>query len=164
LFYQYIARILLPLVDTQSVVYALERASSDTTFDLGGFNLVNYVMMFGMSAISIYYIYIKKLEKSVPGFTFFFNIMNVFSLFILMNIRQSELSNRLFFYLWFFFPLVVPLVFKENKTKYWRTSLIAFFFVFFCYRLENGFWKYNSLLDLLISPTIFYLISPELLS
>ena len=180
--YQLIANFLLDSVgELNSVIkYILERASTDTFFDLGSFPVFNYVMMLGMIIGAI--VGINRLkskygtnrdeqEKStitnneeilgkktiIKDLNFFFLIMIVFSLFILTNLNQSELSIRLFFYMFFYLPFVLPLFianFKESKLLCLIISLLLA--LYFLIRLNNGVWEYASLNELVFNSSLYY--------
>jgi len=174
--YQYIAKGLLLFFDSEEgiIVYILKRASEDTTFNLGSFQLMNYLMMFIMIGIVFYHMYhLKKqslkvhnsftskddkAKKNNKKLNYFFSVMIFLSLFILVNINQSELSNRLFFYLFFYFPFVIPLLtdkIKQKSTVAYFVSIL--FLIFFAYRLEYGRWQYLPLYEIATNTFISFL-------
>lgn len=170
LFYQSIAKILFFMLGGvhPAIDYILKRASQDTTYDLGGFQLLNFVLMLIMIVIVFFstkdsYIKIRginiQLEKNVK---FFFFTMIILSFFILLNLRQSELSNRLFFYLFFYFPFVIPFGFTKIKQRAFVSyGLSIIFMVYFTYRLEIGVWSYASLSELGTKTFFGFLNYPE---
>jgi hypothetical protein len=147
--YQFISMLLLKVVGSIGFVgYALTRASSDTTYDLGEFNWINYILLIFMGYGSL------KIMKSMKAYTVenkhFFSVMLALSVFILVNINQSELSSRMFFYLFSFFPIIVPMLLSKKNISFREINIlisISFIF-FFIFRLENGTWKYAPTLDL----------------
>lgn len=148
--YQLVAAILLILIGAGGFVGSvLMRGSKDTTFDLGEFNMMNYILMFFMwfASIKIY----KRMKDHKKEHRRFFAIMFVLSLFILVNIQQSELSTRMFFYLFFFFPVILSMMLSKNIKGYKELNLLLsiFFIFFFIYRLGNGTWTYASLEELM---------------
>lgn len=176
--YQLVARVLLLVVGKINILltYVLTRATGDTTFDLGGFQLMNFILMFVMLGIAFYYYKNDKLsnpmqnnlkehciefDKHHQQLRHFFSILLYLSVFILANIKQSELSNRLFFYLFFFFPFVFPLLFnyKIKGSKYMNYGVSMFFILFFIYRLANGTWTYLPLTDLFSNSIFTYIIN-----
>lgn len=180
--YQYIAKILLVVFAgfSPSLDYILERASRDTTFNLGEFQLMNFILMFVMILVAMLTkgTIIKKFEKEVEyleksesinepqeiekSVRLFFSSMIILSFFIIINIRQSELSNRLFFYLFFYFPFLLPLIllnFKEKSTISYFISIL--FMVYFAYRIEFGVWKYAPLYKLTTNNIYTFLSYPE---
>lgn len=185
LFYQSIAKLLLNTIGNlnPTIEYILTRASEDTTFDLGNFQMLNYILMFIMIFIALsskrfvgrqfvksskislnlkedlYDEKRKDIEKSTK---FFFSTMIILSFFILMNLNQSELSNRLFFYLFFYFPFVIPLFIARFK----KSVLLSYFFsialmLFFTYRLIYGVWEYASLYEITTNNLFSYLFRAE---
>lgn len=176
--YQLVARILLLIVGKLNILltYVLTRAIGDTTFDLGGFQLMNFVLMFVMLGIAFYYYKNDKLSKSKENnsrknitefnkkhlqIRHFFAILLYLSVFILANIQQSELSNRLFFYLFFFFPFIFPLLFdyRIKGSKYINYAVSMFFIFFFIYRIANGTWTYLPLTDLFSNSIFAYFLN-----
>lgn len=167
--------------------YILKRASRDTTFDLGNFQLMNFVMMIVMvlvvlsSKTTIKNMYKKSLkdfnlEENIKvnypeenqyielrkNVKFFFFTMIILSFFILINLKQSELSNRLFFYLFFYFPFIFPLFlirFKHSALLSYLLSCI--FMAYFVFRLEFGVWNYGSLYKLSTNNFFSYFTDPE---
>lgn len=185
IFYQNIARLLKGFLGgiNGTLDYILKRTSQDTTFDFGEFQLMNFILMFIMILVVVTSKQItgkmyedkmkllfnkigidvcskrKEVEKNLR---FFFSIMIMLSVFILINIKQSELSNRLFFYVFFYFPFVIPLALLRFKQK----GLISYclsilFIVYFIYRLENGVWTYASLRELVSNSVYGFLTYPE---
>lgn len=174
LFYQKIAQFLLIILGNINyfLSYVLIRASTNTTFDLGGFQFMNFVLMLFMLGVSFLYLYKKRRENNskinnIENYNknrHFIFVLVILSVFIMANLNQSELSNRLFFYLFFFFPFIIPLCFDLNikmNHSYLSYSISNLFILFFLYRLEFGVWTYNSIIQILIKPTIFYLFEPE---
>jgi hypothetical protein len=173
-FYQKIAELLLMVIGSINPIlsYVLIRASADTTFDLGGFQLLNYVLMFFMVGIAICFLFLRGKEhhnntvetESYFKSRHFIYILVYLSVFILANIHQSELSNRLFFYSFFFFPFITPLV-LNLKVKINHTYLSFFvsnvFILYFLFRLEFGVWTYDSLLEIMSKPVFLYLTEPD---
>lgn len=172
--YQVISSIMLSYLGgiIPFVTYILKRASKDTTFQLGEFSIMNYVMMVIMVGIVLFFLahksgmknsWKKYSQKSYQKYRHFYSIMIYFSVFILMNINQSELSNRLFFYLFFFFPFTVPLLFKKKSTINKISSLtIALFFIFyFLYRLPNGVWTYAPLQEIITNNLYDYFVAQD---
>ncbi|NVK51783.1 MAG: EpsG family protein [Flavobacteriaceae bacterium] len=181
--YQFVGKLLLYFLGgiNDTFKYILERASTDTTFDLGNFQPLNYVMMFVMIAIALTSRKIIgrqfiKMNESIEDTKeesinknqerlliekdskFFFSTMIVFSFFILANLNQSELSNRLFFYMFFYFPFVLPLFiarFKQKDLIYYALSILLM--LFFTYRLVFGTWEYAPLIEIVTNSFFSYL-------
>lgn len=189
IFYQTIASLLLTVLGglSPALDYILQRASSDTTFDLGDFQLMNFVMMIIMVvvALSSKTIISKmsnrnqesedleenskelqsmgdehlKLQKNVK---FFFFTMIILSFFIVINLNQSELSHRLFFYLFFYFPFVIPLFLMRFKQSALLSYLLScLFMVYFVFKLEFGVWNYGSLYKLTTNSFFGFFSDPE---
>lgn len=176
LFYQEISKFLLSIFGNlnEPITRILTRASQDTSFELGNFPWFNFVMMSLMIIIALtdkktlskqYYSKLLDKENINSEYSSFFFTMILLSLFILFNLQQSELSIRLFFYLFFYFPFIAPLFvgrFKNQSLLCYITSI--FFIIFFIFRLNNGIWEYAPLLELATNSTFSFLFEPELLT
>lgn len=190
--YQAIAKLLFYFLGgiNDTFKYILERASTDTTFDLGNFQPLNYVMMFAMIAIALTCIKFigrqfvrmnnlspnnnskeeitdidKQRQQIEKDSKFFFMTMIIFSFFILANLNQSELSNRLFFYLFFYFPFLTPLFVGKFKGSGLISYLLSILLmVFFTYRLVFSTWKYAPLFEIATNSFFSFLFqsSPSL--
>jgi hypothetical protein len=140
------------------LTYALDRAERGTTKALEPLSNMSFVFIGAMIIISIIVIYRnKKQSKDAPTreLVHFVNIFFLLSLFILANVRQVELSVRYFFYVYFFFPFILPLMLtRQNKlTILFQSFFLIFILGYFIYKLEYGVWKYAPLSTLLINPT-----------
>ena len=93
--------------------------------------------------------------------THFFGIIWVLSIFILFNTNQSELSIRMFFYLFFFFPMLIPLSFKKHNFNIKGYGFILLFFIYFFYKLSYGTWTYDSFFSILTNSIWSYIMIPE---
>ena len=143
---QKIALMLLPIFDNITVFkYILTRASQDTTFDLGQLSFVKIItsiLTVFLPLILIYYLSprLKKEKGLIP----FFNIVLVLVIFILANLHQSELSNRMNFYVWQFFPFVFLLyTWYFNIHRLMLICIVVFIVIFFIYYLSAGMWTYT---------------------
>ncbi|QNF32324.1 EpsG family protein [Adhaeribacter swui] len=162
--YQYFAQLLLPyFTGIESIHYILERASVDNTFELEKFSALNYVFIGVLLVITLYNQYKEELDINITGFNHLANIILLFVIFILMNLRQTELALRLFFYLFFFFPLIVPLVLKKNPfdKKFSFASVSISIILFFFYRLDTGTWNYDDKEKIVLSSSFDFLSRPE---
>ena len=143
---QKIALILLPLFDNVAVFkYILTRASQDTTFDLGQLSfakIITSILTVSLPLILIYFL--RPRLKKENGLIHFFNILLVLVIFILANLHQSELSNRLNFYVWQFFPFVFLLyIWYFNVHRLILACVGIFNIIFFIYYLSAGTWTYT---------------------
>tara|TARA_R110002049_G_scaffold2365_2_gene17255 strand:- start:12115 stop:13353 length:1239 start_codon:yes stop_codon:yes gene_type:complete len=143
---QNIALILLPLFDNIPMFrYILTRASQDTTFDLGQLSIakiITSILTVFLPLILIYYL--RPRLKKENGLIHFFNVLLVLVIFILANLHQSELSNRLNFYVWQFFPFVFLLYiwyFKLHRLILINIEILII--SFFIYYLSTGTWTYT---------------------
>ena len=160
--YQLLASLLLPIFSgTPGIEYVLTRASKDTEFDLGGFPLINYIFILSLILIMLKNIYFSKLTKEINGLQLIGNLVFIQIIFILANVQQSELSNRLFFYLYFFFPLIIPLQLKSEKFKELRRIITISLLSFFIIRLNSGVWEYDSVWEIITSTTFEFLTRRE---
>lgn len=173
-FYQISAKLILPFTSGLGPVYYIfERASLDTTFELGSFLFWDYLFLILLSLIFIYSSTKIKLAGYSEELNHFVNIFLILVFFILINLEQSELSNRFFFYVWFFVPFIIPLFLLEKTKIVLRNLVMTALLPFFFFQLSYGTWHYDSFVALLTNsslhyfqksePDIFY-VAPELRS
>ncbi len=162
--YQFIASILYEILDGKypMLSYILKRASGDTTYDLGEFPIINIIIILIMMVITVLYnsFYVNSSEKK--SVRHFFAISWFLSIFILFNTHQSELSLRMFYYLIFFLPFIIPLMFKKENvinTFFVYVMCIGLSF-YFLYKLVYGTWTYAPLLELLSNSIVSFSKGP----
>ena len=126
-----------------SVQYALYRAAEDTTYDLGDMPFSKILLVIFTLLLSTYIGHISPLQKNT-GCVRFCNTIIVLSLFILFSLSQSELSNRMFFYIPFFIPFLLLMLckIKKNLNKLFITISVILLF-YFPISITQGTWTYN---------------------
>lgn len=160
--YQILSQSLLSTFsETAGIGYALERASRDTTFELAAFSITNYIFILILAFLLIKRVYVNNLDKKINGVEFISNIIFIQIFFILINLHQAELSNRLFFYLCFFFPLIIPLQFQQSNYGVLRKILTLFLIYFFSYRLILGTWHYATIAEIMKSNFFDFIFRKE---
>ena len=155
--FQKIAEYIISKFGVSFLTYAITKAGNTTLFELQPLPALAFILLGVMFIISAYRIYGKPIlndENLKRILTHFVNIFIILSLFILATINQKELSVRFFFYVYFFFPFIIPLMFKkENKlSSLFQGAILMLFIAFFIYRLEYGTWQYAPLPELLLNP------------
>ena len=158
---QKIALVLIPIFgNVPTLKYILTRASEDTTFDLGRLSLAKQLTSILTVILPLILIYLlRPALKKEKGLIFFFNILLILVIFIMTNLHQSELSNRLNFYVWPFFPFVFLLYmwyFKLHRLI--LINIIAFIIIFFIYYLSAGMWTYTLELGIYYYTLLNYII------
>ncbi len=158
---QPIAKAILPLVSNIPVLrYIFTRASVDTTFDLGMLSvgkIITSVLTLLIPLLLIYFF--KPRLKNEGGLIHFFNVLLMLVIFILANLDQSELSNRLNFYVWQFFPFVFLLLAWTIRLDKIFLSIVSVLLVFFfIYYLDKGEWTYNIGNDIFYNTLFHYLL------
>lgn len=134
--------------------YIFLRAVTANSLELEELSLLPFLVM-GLLIMIILWVQHKKrnffLSDSNKGIVHLGNIFLMFCAFILANLDQQELSLRFFFYIYFFFPLIFPLIFlaKTQELNFLRLSVSMLMILFFVFRLEYGTWQYTSLPQLL---------------
>lgn len=108
--YQIVASILLSLLPAHGSIlfYALDRASRDTTYDLGQMELYKRVLLFAMTFIPFIVFYISKYRQKHYDklMSSVVHILTILGFFIIMNLHQSELSNRFMLYVYLLIPTI----------------------------------------------------------
>ena len=158
--YQFVAKYFMSfsgLNESSSIGIAVARASENTTFELESMNYAKIFLVSTFIIISCLFVSRSKNYHNETGIIHFSNIIIILSLFVLLNLHQTELSNRFYFYLLPFFPffmLVVGLM-KRIRISLYAIIIISVIFIWISY-VENGVWTYNIPGNLLILPLISY--------
>ncbi len=158
---QLIAQFMLDLIPSGIFKYVLTRASKDTTFDaevLSFSKILTTVMTAAIPLIIVYFLN-KKLKEN-KGVILFVNLLTILTVFILMNLHQTELSLRYNFYMWIFFPFSMAFVFKILRHYNFQCiicsgSLLLFFFY---YIFNMSEWTYQVSYNIFLYPLILYII------
>lgn len=137
--------------------YALKRASSDTTFELPPLGLSKILFLILEIGVLLYYyiqIKVKQIDASVlKRHIGLINSIIILNLFILINIHQLELSNRLFTYSAVL--SVFPLCYLVQKYRL-KENVITLFFVIMQLLLVlyfmNSIYIYEIPFGILINP------------
>lgn len=159
--YQFLAKILLPFLEDEQSSFssAVQRASADTTFDLGQMSLIKILLICIFIFISITYAYLIRPYNKIGQLKHILNIILITCIFILLNLHQSELSNRFYFYILPFFPFLYILIsLKYSRIK--GMSHLIFFVTIFSWMiyLYYGVWDYNLPVLGVFSPIFLYLM------
>lgn len=156
--YQLIAQVLAPYFNNeQAVGQMLQKASSDTTFELEGMALFKKLVVILLISVSYYvgHVYNNKIRQN--RLTQFCNVIIVLGLFILLNLRQAELSLRMFFYM---APLLAFLYlladYKYKLPLSIQTMAVISCMAYWALYLNIGTWTYKLPSSVLISPLFLY--------
>lgn len=146
------------LPDDSSLGGALDRASSNTTFDLGQMLITKAILIIFIALWAYIVGYKSQFQKKYYGIKQACNIVIILVGFILVNLNQSELSNRFYFYVLPFFPLVCMVLIHKFKISNWLQLLVLVgVLVSWGFYVYNGVWEYDIPGNLLITPIEFYL-------
>lgn len=146
------------VADSDTILsYALKRASSDTTFELPPLGLSKILfLMLEIGVLLYYYIQIKVKQIDAGVLKRHIGLINsiiILNLFILINIHQLELSNRLFTYSAVL--SVFPLCYLVQKYRL-KENVITLFFVIMQLLLVlyfmNSIYIYEIPFGILINP------------
>lgn len=149
----------LGMSETTAIGTVLSRASNDTQFELEAMGASKIMLIVIYILCSLYITCKSKFLKNTPGVRHFANIIIILCAFILMNLHQTELSNRFYFYLLPFFPFIFILTgikFKLNQGQCVYIMLATI--ILWVWYVYNGVWKYNLPGHLLSTSIISYLI------
>lgn len=157
--YQLAARFLSGFVsDDSSLGSALSRASNNTTFDLGQIAATKIILILAIAFCAYLVGYKNQDQKKYFGVRQACNIVIILVGFLLVNLKQSELSNRFYFYVLPFFPLVCMVLIHKFKISNWLQLLVLVgVLVSWVFYVYNGVWEYDIPGNLLITPIEFYL-------
>lgn len=159
--YQLVAQHFLSLGalnEDSSLFIAVSRASEDTTFELEPMNFVKISLVITFAVVFSLFANRSNNYHNEIGIMHFSNVIIILSLFVILNLHQTELSNRFYFYLFPFFPFIIVVI---SLMKYISDSLcaiiiISVIFLWILY-IDNGVWTYNIPGNLLMLPIFSYL-------
>lgn len=140
--------------------YSLLRMNEVSEYKAELIPLIGYILIVFLFIILVRTQYNITLWRSIEtrqGLIHFANIFFIFSIFILTNFMNDEMAIRYFFYAYFFFPLIFPLILLRNSLVYRMTRfyISLFIIVFFFFKIQNGAWSYAPIKNILFRD-IFY--------
>jgi hypothetical protein len=137
--------------------YAVERASRDAMF---GYVLPTWkvivVCIIGIFHFYLAYIKIKK-DNPNTGLRRYCNTLIFLSIFILLNLHQSEISFRFLSYFFPFLPFMIVWWLNKLKKIIINTFLVIGMIVFWVLYLDIGTWDYKLPYNIWITPIFSYL-------
>jgi hypothetical protein len=140
--------------------YALERASQDTIFDLGDLPIWKIIVIVIIALFHWYvgYIHIDKVISNT-GLKRYCNTILFLSIFLLLNLQQSELSVRLLFYLFPIIPFMIIWISNQLKISViFNASFVVGIVLFWVIYLDIGTWKYALPANIWVSPVFLYFL------
>lgn len=156
IFIQPITDILYNIVGNSipALTYALERASKDTTFKLPPLGLSKILFLLGEIIIPLLLYYKYKIRPiNIMGII---NIAIILNVFILINLSQLELSNRLFLYSTFLLPFILCYLFTKiqlGKSILW--SIFITFHLLLIMYFNTSMHTYNINFGIIFFPQLF---------
>lgn len=142
--YQSIASLLLTFISGKIVFldYILSRASEDTRYELGKLPIHQIgILLFIVVAIIV--LNLKRVKYN-DGLYKFYNVFVFLSVFILLNLRQDELSNRFYVFIWLFLPYFVIPFSKNISLAMLKSLIVIMWIVFFIYINITPFYIYRA--------------------
>lgn len=130
--------------EDNSVAYALDRASRDTTKEFGGILGLPKIIMVILFATMSLYVSFRSCLREINGVKRFSNIIFFLALFVILNLHQQELAVRLFFFFFPFTPFLIlyGIKLKPSFLRYSYIYVLVMFF-FFSQFLVDGTWTYK---------------------
>ena len=156
--YQSIASLLLTFISGKIVFldYILSRASEDTRYELGKLPIHQIgILLFIVVAIIV--LNLKRVKYN-DGLYKFYNVFVFLSVFILLNLRQDELSNRFYVFIWLFLPYFVIPFSKNISLAMLKSLIVIMWIVFFIYINITPFYIYRAAPYLLSDSVFDYLL------
>ena len=152
--YQMIASLLLNIVGGKIVFldYILSRASQNTTYELSALSFYQVFILFVL-AIAIAVLNLKKILWN-EGLYKFYNIFAFLSIFILLNLNQTELSTRFYVFIWLFLPYFIIPFSKNIPLAMLKGIIVMVWIIFFIYVNTNAYYIYKAA-PYLLSYSIF---------
>lgn len=149
-----IASLLLNIVGGKIVFldYILSRASQNTTYELSALSFYQVFILFVL-AIAIAVLNLKKILWN-EGLYKFYNIFAFLSIFILLNLNQTELSTRFYVFIWLFLPYFIIPFSKNIPLAMLKGIIVMVWIIFFIYVNTNAYYIYKAA-PYLLSYSIF---------
>lgn len=146
------------LNEVNSLNYALQRASQEVFFDMPPFPLWKIIVIVIIAGFHFYLGYIRinhiRLKEGLKRYC---NTILFLSVFILLNIHQAELSNRLLFYLFPFLPFMIVWGVRQLKLSIgFLVPFVLVMIVFWIKYLDIGTWIYELPANIWITPIFLY--------
>ena len=105
--------------------------------------------------LTLYNVYLRK-NNTTPGNFHFLNIFLCLALFLFATLHIPLLSQRFFFFVYFFLPFIITLMPTNLYTQRIKISAIFFLILLFFFELNSSVWTYDSLKELLFKPVYWY--------
>lgn len=156
--YQLIASLLLTFVSGKIIFldYILSRASEDTSYELGKLPIHQIgILLFIIIAIIMFNL--KRMKYNDELYKFY-NVFVFLSIFILLNLRQEELSNRFYVFIWLFLPYFVIPFSRNISLTMLKCFIVIIWIVFFIYINITPFYIYKAAPYLLSDSVFGYLL------
>lgn len=143
--YQIFASFLLPYVSAENAVHnVIERASMDNDGILGMMTLSKICLLFFIG-LSVFILgYFTKMPQKYKGMKHVCNVILISVIFIILNIQQTELSNRFYFYVLPVIPYFLMFFLKIKPTNlYVKKIIIGINIIAWILYIFWGEWKYE---------------------
>jgi hypothetical protein len=155
--YQTVARGIIAISDMSldsAIGNTMSRASNDTMFELRALSRIHIllILLFIFSSVIVAY---KSKYSMQSGVKHAYNVVLILAVFVLMNLRQSELSVRFYNYMICFFPFVI-LPFLMNIKSLLSYVLCIGIVVCWIIYINYGVWTYDVPGDVILTPIIGY--------
>lgn len=153
LIFPFLTDFIIRILGNNALTYAFVRIDSSEIKELTALPLLSYLLIFVLMTIVFKKQYLTKnisISKKNESHHFY-NIFMILTFFVLINLNNSEISVRYFFFIYFFFPFLFPLIFNNggNENASARTVLSLAFMFYFFYNLHSGPWQYASVSKLI---------------
>lgn len=151
-----IAPFFMGYFDIFFVRYIEQRILQTQYFNLESMTLIHIFFSFALLSLSFFILLFNdKIEDNmIAAITLILNI------FILLNLDQTEIAVRFYFYNYFILPFVLVSAFEKKilDIKSFYSIIILSIIVYFFYNLESGVWEYIDYVKIIflgILPIVF---------
>ena len=135
---------------------ALNRASQKTTFELESLGPIQIIMIIFIILLC-YFLSYKSKFSTQPGMMRYCHLWFFITIFILINLDQTELSGRFLFYVYPAVPILLISFLAIIRIKPITTILIAIgLIIFWGIYLEIGTWTYDIPFSIWLTPIFLY--------
>lgn len=138
--------------------YVFQRVIQDSYYELKPLNTLSILTLGVLIFLCFRWRKNAKYSINSRGIYHFTVIFIIYSIFVIINYYNYEISVRYFFYSYLFMPFIISKVNIKPKILMYcfYPILILLTFLYFFYKIEYGAWEYDSVVNLIFSNVLNY--------
>lgn len=159
--YQILAQTVLGGLGDGDHLYAINRAATVSDVNKEKLPVYQGIISFMICIIPLFILYIASIRRVIlPGVYHLVHLFMAVSLFVIINLNKSLVSERFNFYIWVYFPFSIAIIMAYfrylKQMRMLLSMLIVGLNVFFIYYLYNGGWTFKCADDILCNTLFHY--------